>query len=135
MSGDLAAQAFPFAALLPPPAEQFNLFTRAAEPLPCEVPDLGDARELRIDDGVTLVKSDDTSQLILSGYGLFLAKKSERLVVRKGKTMVYQFPFFRLHEIVVASRGVSISTDLLEELCTRGVRISFLDSTGGRTPC
>ena len=50
--------------------------------------------------------------------------------MRKGKNVVYQFPFFRIHEIVVASRGVSLSTDLLEELCTRGVRLSLLDSTG-----
>jgi len=109
---------------------QFNLFTREAEPLPVEVPDPADARELRIDDGISLVKSDDTSQLILSGYGLFLGKKSERLIVRKGKDVVYQFPFFRLHEVVIASRGVSISSDLLEEVCARGVRVSLLDSTG-----
>jgi CRISPR-associated protein Cas1 len=61
---------------------------------------------------------------------LYLGKKSERLIVRKGKEVVYQFPFFRIHEVVVASRGVSLSTDLLEELCTRGVRVSLLDSTG-----
>jgi CRISPR-associated protein Cas1 len=109
---------------------QFNIFTGEAEPLPIAVPDPEIGRELRIDDGIGLVKSDDGSQLILSGYGLFLAKKSERLVVRKGKDVVYQFPFFRIHEVVVASRGVSISTDLLEELCSRGVRLSFLDSTG-----
>ncbi|MFN8627992.1 MAG: CRISPR-associated endonuclease Cas1 [Candidatus Binatia bacterium] len=109
---------------------QFNLFTGAAEPLPIEVPDPAVARELRIDDGISLVRSDDTSQLILSGYGLFLGKKSERLIVRKGKDVVYQFPFFRLHEVIIASRGVSISSDLLEEACTRGMRISLLDSTG-----
>lgn len=109
---------------------QFNLFTGAAEPLPIEVPDPAVARELRIDDGISLVRSDDTSQLILSGYGLFLGKKSERLIVRKGKDVIYQFPFFRLHEVIIASRGVSISSDLLEEACTRGMRISLLDSTG-----
>ena len=112
-----------------PPA-QFNLFTGEAEPLPIEVPDPRALHELRIDDGITLVKSDDSSQLIVSGYGLYLGKKSERLVVRKGKTVVYQFPFFRIHEVVVGSRGVSLSTDLLEELCQRGVRLSLLDSTG-----
>lgn len=116
--------------LMPSGAAQYNLFTREAEPLPIDVPDLAAARELRIDDGIALVKSDDTSQLILSGYGLFLGKKSERLIVRKGKNVVYQFPFFRIHEVVVASRGVSLSTDLIEELCARGVRVSFLDSTG-----
>lgn len=115
---------------VPGPAVQFNLFTGAAEPLPVEVPDPGAARELRIDDGITLVRSQDDSQLIVSGFGLYLGKKSERLIVRKGKEVVYQFPFFRIHELVVGSRGVSMSTDLLEELCTRGVRVSLLDSTG-----
>ena len=129
MSEKAAAAADPLP-LIPSGVVQFNLFTGEAEPLPVEVPDPGAARELRIDDGIALVKSDDTSQLILSGYGLFLAKKSERLIVRKGKNVVYQFPFFRIHEVVVASRGVSFSTDLIEELCTRGVRVSFLDSTG-----
>ena len=136
MSSDKNASAAPSAGdRLPatgdflPPA-QFNLFSGEAEPLPVEVPDPGAAQELRIDDGITLVKSDDTSQLIISGYGLYLGKKSERMIVRKGKNVVYQFPFFRIHEVVVASRGVSISTDLLEELCTRGVRLSLLDSTG-----
>lgn len=117
-------------ALLPRAAAQFNLFTGVAETLPIEVPDARDAHELRIDDGITLVKSDDDSQLVLSGYGLYLGKKSERLIVRKGKDVVYQFPFFRIHEVVVASRGVSLSSDLIEELCTRGVRVSLLDSTG-----
>jgi len=115
---------------IPAPSVQFNLFTGKPEPLPVEVPDPAAARELRIDDGLTLVKSDDVSQLILSGYGLYLGKKSERLTVRKGKDVVYQFPFFRIHEVIVASRGVSLSTDLLEELCARGVRLNFLDSTG-----
>lgn len=117
--------------LLPEQAPaQLNLFTREAEPLPIEVPDPRLASELRIDDGITLVKSDDTSQLIVSGYGLYLGRKSERLVVRKGKGVVYQFPLFRLSEVVVGSRGVSLSTDLVEELCRRGVRLSLLDSTG-----
>lgn len=117
--------------LLPdhPPA-QFNLFTREAELLPVDVPDPTALRELRIDDGITLVKTDDLSQLIVSGYGLFLGRKSERLVIRKGKGVVYQFPLFRIGEIVVGSRGISLSTDLVEDLCRRGVRLSLLDSTG-----
>jgi CRISP-associated protein Cas1 len=109
---------------------QFNLFTGEPDPLPIEVPDPQVARELRIDDGITLVKSDDGSQLILAGYGLYLGRKSERLVVRKGKQVVYQFPLFRLSEVVVGSRGISLSTDLVEEICRRGIRLSLLDSTG-----
>ena len=68
--------------------------------------------------------------MILSGFGLFLSKKSERLLVRKGKDVIYQFPFFRLNEVVVGSRGITVSSDLLEEMCIRGIRLSFLDHSG-----
>ncbi|HEY7557071.1 MAG TPA: CRISPR-associated endonuclease Cas1 [Candidatus Binatia bacterium] len=113
-----------------PPA-QFNLFTGAAEPISVEVSEPEEpGREIRVDEGITLVKSEDGSQLILSGYGLFLSKKSERLLVRKGKDVIYQFPFFRLKEVVVGSKGISMSSDFLEEVCMRGMRLSFLDHSG-----
>jgi len=110
---------------------QFNLFTGAAEPIPVEVAEPDEpGREIRVDEGISLVKTEDGSQLILSGYGLFLSKKSERLLVRKGKDVIYQFPFFRINEVVVGSRGISMSSDFLEEVCARGIRLSFLDYSG-----
>lgn len=113
-----------------PPA-QFNLLTGAAELIPTEIPEpLEAGKEVRLDEGISLVKSEDGSQLILSGFGLFISKKSERLLVRKGKDVVYQFPLFRLHEVVIGSKGITVSSDLLEELCLRGVRLSFLDFLG-----
>jgi CRISPR-associated protein Cas1 len=42
-----------------------------------------------------------------------------------------ELPLFRISEIVIASPGVSISTDLIEECCERGIRVSFL-TPGGR---
>ncbi|MCS6303978.1 MAG: CRISPR-associated endonuclease Cas1 [Nitrospira sp.] len=77
-----------------------------------------------------MVKTGDTSQVVLSGFGMFLSKKSERLLVRQGKTVVYEFPMFRLSEVVVASRGVTLSSDVVEELCQRGIRLSFLTNGG-----
>jgi CRISPR-associated protein Cas1 len=41
-----------------------------------------------------------------------------------------ELPLFRVSEIVVASRGVSISSDLIEACCERGIRISFLSPNG-----
>lgn len=115
----------------PVSAAQFNLFTGAAELIPVEVSEPEEpGREIRVDEGISLVKTEDGSQLILSGYGLFLSKKSERLLVRKGKDVIYQFPFFRINEVVVGSRGVSMSSDFLEEVCARGIRLSFLDYSG-----
>ena len=124
--------AAPEAARELPPA-QINLFTGEPEavvvPIETEPPD---GEERIIDEGIRMVKTGDTSQVVLSGFGMFLSKKSERLLVRQGKTVVYEFPLFRLSEVVVASRGVTLSSDLIEELCQRGIRLSFL--TGGGKP-
>ncbi len=42
-----------------------------------------------------------------------------------------ELPLFRIGEIIIASSGVSLSTDLIEECCERGIRLSFL-TPGGR---
>lgn len=59
-----------------------------------------------------------------------MGKKSERLVVRKQSKALYEFPLFRISEILVASPGISVSTDLISEACKRGIRMSFLTSNG-----
>ena len=109
---------------------QRNLFTGEAEPVHVDIDHAIPEDETEVDDGISLVKTEDSAQLILSGFGLFLGKKSERLIVRKGKEVVYQFPFFRNQEVVIASEGISISSDLLEELCVRGIRLNFWGTTG-----
>jgi len=73
--------------------------------------------------------------VVISSYGAYLGKKSERLAVRKRgvdgehETDMY-IPFFRIREITIASRGVSISSTLIEECMTRGIKISFLTGNG-----
>src|SRR5216117_22571 len=109
---------------------QRNLFTGDPETLCVEVPDRMPEDETVLDAGISVVKTDDIAQLIVSGFGLYLGKKSERLVVRKDKTVLYQFPFFRIQEVVIASKGISLSADLLEELCVRGIRLNFWGAAG-----
>src|SRR5439155_10481457 len=104
---------------------QRNLFTGEEELIHVDIDHAIPEDETEVDDGISLVKTEDSAQLILSGFGLFLGKKSERLIVRKGKEVIYQFPFFRVQEVVIASKGISISSDLLEELCIRGIRVKF----------
>ncbi len=113
-----------------PPA-QYNLFTEKPEPIPIEIPTYpAEGRELKLEDGISISKTEDGSQVILSGFGIFLSKKSERLIVRTGKKIIYEFPFFRLSEVVITSHGISLSSDLIEELCKRGIRLSFLSGRG-----
>ena len=77
-----------------------------------------------------VAQGEDAAQLILSGFGIYLGKKSERLQVKLGGKAVYEFPFFRISEVVVASRGVSLSSDLLKEFCERGIRLCFIEASG-----
>jgi CRISPR-associated protein Cas1 len=104
---------------------QYNLFTGEPEAIPILIEEQLEG-ETRVYEGITIVKTGDMSQIILSGYGIFLSKKSERLLVRKGKDVIYQFPLFRLKDVVIASKGVTISSDLIEELCLRGITLHFL---------
>lgn len=41
-----------------------------------------------------------------------------------------ELPLFRISEIVITSPGVSLSTDLIEACCERGIRVAFLTSSG-----
>ncbi len=117
----------------PPAAAQYNWVTEtldvAPEQLQLALPPPDDV-VLPGDDRVVLLATENGSQLFVSGFGLFVGKKSERVVVKQGKQVCAQVPLMRLQEIVIASRGVSFSSDLIEELCERGIRIACLTSSG-----
>lgn len=117
----------------PPAAAQYNWisgnFDIAPEQIELELPPVDDIL-LPKDDTVTLLATESGSQLFISGFGLFVGKKSERVVVRKDRSICAQAPLMRLQEIIIASRGVSFSSDLLEELCERGIRVAYLTSSG-----
>ncbi|MGB7721404.1 MAG: CRISPR-associated endonuclease Cas1 [Bryobacteraceae bacterium] len=113
---------------------QYNWITGGVDVVPEQLelplPPVDDA-VLPDDGSVILLTTENGSQLFVSGFGLFIGKKSERVVVKQGKSVCAQVPLIRLQEIIVASRGVSFSSDLIEELCQRGIRIACLAS-GGR---
>jgi CRISP-associated protein Cas1 len=130
--------AFPLSILNPPrkpPASegQYNWITGTIDFVPEQLvlplPPVDDV-VLPDDSTVSLLATENGSQLFVSGFGLFVGKKSERVVVRQGKSVCAQVPFMRLQEIIIASKGISLSSDLIEELCERGIRIAFLNSSG-----
>lgn len=111
---------------------QLNLFTGEAEPVRVDVREPEEGVEVRVDDGIAMVKGESGETVLLTGFGLYLGKKSERLTVRpRGGSVIWQFPFFRLQEVVIASRGISISSDVIEAMCERGIRICFLKGGHG----
>jgi CRISPR-associated protein Cas1 len=68
--------------------------------------------------------------LHISQRGIFLGKHSERLVVRQGKETLEEHPLLHLEQVLVSGRGVSFSTDLIEECCARGIPITLLTPGG-----
>lgn len=114
-------------------AAQYNWVTEsydvAPEQLELGLPEPDDV-VLPGDDRAVLLQTENGSQLFVSGFGLFIGKKSERVVVKQGKETCAQVPLMRLQEIIIGSRGVSLSTDLIEELCSRGIRMACLTSSG-----
>lgn len=67
--------------------------------------------------------------LVVADYGTFLGLDSHRLAVRQ-KNEVQYYPLNRLCTISVAKRGVSFSSDLVESLSARGIKLFFLDFRG-----
>lgn len=130
----MAACPVPLFPMKKPPAWQLNWITGRYEAPPEQLElDLPPVEAEGIEhEGVHLLSTENGSQLVVGGFGLFLGKKSERVVVKQGGKALVQLPFLKLQEIVVASRGVSISSDLIEELCGRGIRIAF--NTGAGKP-
>lgn len=74
--------------------------------------------------------SSDKIDLVLSDFGLFVGKKSERLVVRKGGEIQQEVPLFKLEQVIIASSGVSFSADAVKECADRGIPLYFLSSSG-----
>jgi CRISPR-associated protein Cas1 len=81
----------------------------------------------RVNRGLSLVTSSGMKE---PPAPLRQVKPKEGAPPAKPKAEQIELPLFRIEEIVVASRGVSISSDLIESCCERGIRIAFLSSTG-----
>jgi CRISP-associated protein Cas1 len=117
----------------PPASEQFNWISGSYDVVPeqleLELP-IPDDAILPDDNGVTLLVTENGAQLFVSGFGLYIGKKAERIVVRKNGKVCAQIPLMRAQELIVGSRGVSFSSDLLEELCARGIRIACMSASG-----
>jgi len=67
--------------------------------------------------------------LVVVDHGTFLGLDSHRLAVRD-KDDVRHYPLNRLCTISIAKRGVSLSSDLVESLSARGIKLFFLDFRG-----
>ena len=131
-SGGYRPTSTPVLELLPPVPRQINLYT-GEEELPNFMLDLfpSGVQERVLEEGLTVVQSPEGLTVSLSGFGGYVGKKSERLVLKKkdGK-VVWQIPFDHLHELQLAASGLSVSVDAVAALADRGVRVSIVGYDG-----
>jgi CRISPR-associated protein Cas1 len=71
----------------------------------------------------------DNSNIIIGGFGYFIGKDHGRLIVKERGELVAQFPLTEVDNVIVTSRGINISSSLIDELCRRGAKLCFW--TGG----
>lgn len=112
---------------------QLDLFSGEPDTAACILPDglfKEDGAAWSPSPSIHYAASSDNSSIVVSGYGVSLSKKSERVVFKENGKAVCEVPFFRISEISIQSRGVSVSSDVIEELCLRGIRLNFLSFSG-----
>lgn len=69
--------------------------------------------------------------LVICDYGSFIGLDKHKISIKNtGKEQVVSYPLNRLRTLSIAKSGISISSDLIESLSTRGIKTFFLDFRG-----
>lgn len=68
--------------------------------------------------------------VVVDTFGSFIGKKSERLVVKQKDGSKKEQPFFDISQVIIATNGVSISSDAIQACLERGVQIVFASRQG-----
>ena len=63
--------------------------------------------------------------IIINNYGIFLGLKSARVVIKKSGETINEVALNRVKTIQVLSKGVSLSSDLIDACSSRGIKIFF----------
>ena len=68
--------------------------------------------------------------LTIIEYGSFVGLESQRLVVKSGGLDKLYYPLNRLRTVSIAKRGISLSSDAVQAISQRGIKLFFLDFKG-----
>jgi CRISPR-associated protein Cas1 len=65
----------------------------------------------------------DPSTIIIATPGYFLGKESERLIIKKNRETIAEIPLLDISQILITSKGNTLSTTLINEMTKRGIKI------------
>jgi len=67
--------------------------------------------------------------LYITDHGLMLKKRSDRIAVKKGNSIIEEIPILDLKRVLIFGNN-QVSTELLRHLSSKGIEVSFLSSSG-----
>ena len=91
---------------------------------PDEIPVVENPVE-ELSDKRTVTFSSDKSSVIITGSGIRIIKKSERLIVSYDGKILAELPLFRLRTLQLRSTGILLSSDVVKVCCERHINIFF----------
>jgi len=69
-------------------------------------------------------------ELIVEGYGTFVAKHQRRLRVSRARQTVMEAPLLHLERVIIVDDGVTLSSDVIRVCSEEGIPIHFLSGRG-----
>lgn len=69
-------------------------------------------------------------RLVANDYGVFLGRKGDRIIIKKKGEKVTEVPAGNLSQIIIASRGISLSSDLLRLILKHHIDFVILSGYG-----
>lgn len=70
------------------------------------------------------------TEVFIINFGTTLGKKSERLLIKEQGKVIKEIPFQEISTLTIATRGVSLSSDVILECIEHGIQINFLTPSG-----
>ena len=77
----------------------------------------------------------DAGWLRVSGYGLYLGRSAETVVVKRKGEVVFEVPVSQVEAVHVLSQGVTLSTHLLHRLASENKAVLLADPSGRAHGC
>ena len=77
----------------------------------------------------------DAGWLRVSGYGLYLGRSAETVVVKRKGEIIFEAPISMVEAVHVLSQGVTLSTHLLHRLAGEGKAVLLADPSGRAQGC
>ncbi len=66
-------------------------------------------------------------RIVISSYGIFVGSKGSRILIKRKNEVLAEIPVFEISQVVMDTRGASISTSAMRILMRHGIELLIID--------